>query len=148
MTDPKNELLQVIESYQAASRVLPGFSPDAANYYSALRPTIESAMRCLERMAQAVSLRSRGDLERFRQVVGQARTYLSKALADKYEHTLGCIYDLLRGIKNLLQDLVHNRLLDEERLLSFDRTDLAAILAHLKFPPRKGSRLRAALDAA
>jgi ElaB/YqjD/DUF883 family membrane-anchored ribosome-binding protein len=147
MTDPKTELLQIIANYEAAARVLPGSSPDAASYYSALRPTIESAMRCLERLAQAVSVRSRADVERFRQVVGQARNYLKNALADMYEHTLVCIYDLLRGIKNLLQDLVHNRLLDEDLLLAFDRKDLLAILAHLKFPPRKGSRLRAAFDS-
>lgn len=148
MTNPKTELLRVIESYEAAARVLPGSSPDAASYYSALRPTIESTMRCLKHLAQTVSLRSREDQERFRQIIGQARTYLQNALADRYEHALVCVYDLLRGIKNLLQDLIHNRLLDEDSLLAFDRSDLRAILAHLKFPPRKGSRLRAVLEAA
>jgi AraC-like DNA-binding protein len=148
MNNHKSELLHVIEGYRAAARILPESSADAASYFGALRPTIDSALRCLQRLAQAVTVRSSSDLERFRQVLGQARRFLDKALADVHEHPLVCIYDLLRGAKNLLQDLIHGRLVDAERLLSFDRSEVAAIRALLKFPPRKGSRLREVLYSA
>lgn len=148
MTDPKRELLHLIEGYEAAARVLPTYGPDAASYFSALRPAIESTLGCVRRLVNAVRVHSRSDQERFRQVVAQARNYLKQALADMCEHAAICVYELLRGIKHLLQDLIHNKLIDEDRMLAFERSDLVAILAHLKFPPRKGSKLRAALDAA
>lgn len=147
MTNAKSELLQVIDNYQTAARILPGASADAESYFSGLRPTIESAVRCLQSLAQAVRLRSTSDQERFRQVLGQARSFLDKAFADMHDHPLVCVYDLLRGVKNLVQDLIHSRLIDEERLLSFDRSDVIAIRALLKFPPRQGSKLRTALDS-
>ncbi|MEX2535251.1 MAG: hypothetical protein WD273_06570 [Trueperaceae bacterium] len=148
MTDPKSELLQVIESYESAALVLPTSGPDAASYFSALRPAIESTLACLKRLVSTVSVKSLSEQERFRQVVSQARSYVRHALADMYEHSVVCVFDLLRGIKQLLEDLIHNRLIDEDRVLLFDRSDLVAILRHLKFPPRRGSKLRAALDAA
>ena len=148
MTEAKRELLQLIEGYEAAARVLPTSGPDAASYFSALRPAIESTLGCVRRLVNAVRVQSRSEQERFRQVLSQARNYLEQALADMYEHSVVCVYELLRGIKHLLQDLIHNRLVDEDRVLAFERSDLVAILANLKFPPRKGSKLRTALDAA
>ena len=148
MNDPKRELLQLIESYESAAHVLPASGPDAASYFSALRPAIESTLGCLKRLVNAVKVQSRNERERFRQVVTQARSYLQRAIADMYEHAVVSVYELLRGIKHLLQDLIHNRLVDEDHVLSFDRSDLKAILEHLKFPPRRGSKLRAALEAA
>ncbi|HEX7005185.1 MAG TPA: hypothetical protein VF168_13455 [Trueperaceae bacterium] len=148
MNDPKRELLQLIDGYESATKLLPSVGPDAASYFSALRPAIESTLGCVKRLVNAVKVQSRSEQERFRQVVSQARSYLQQALADMYQHASVSVYELLRGIKHLLQDLIHNRLVDEERILSFDRTDLKAILEHLKFPPRKGSRLRAVLEAA
>lgn len=148
MTDPRNELLQIVADYEAAARVLPAAGPDAASRFSALWPAIESALGCVRRIVTAVEVRSREAQERFRQVANQARRYLQQALTDMHRHASLSVFDLLRGIKNLLQDLIHNRLVNEDRLLTLGSSDVKAILSHLKFPPRKGSKLRAALDAA
>ena len=148
MSEPKRELLQLIQGYEAAARVLPTSGPDAASYFSALKPAIESTLGCVRRLVSAVKVHSRGEHERFRQVVSQARSYLDRALADMHEQAIVSIYELLRGIKHLLQDLIHNRLVDEDSVRKLERTDLDAIRSNLKFPPRKGSKLRAALDAA
>jgi hypothetical protein len=147
MTDPKFELLEVIESYESAAKVLVSSNADAASYFSGLRPTIESATACLRRLVNTIDVRSRSDQERFRQVLGQARSFLSNALADMHKHALVCVYDLLRGVKTLLQDLIHLGLVDEDRVLAFERSDIDAIARNLKFLPRRGSKLRAAIDS-